>query len=100
MSKRSEVKKLFVEWLSNNNLYTEFCEELKAVGYDSIDSYLGSLPNQLSFPGYFIQDAFDFVDSVTQNKKNAYPYWNSAHWRWKDYLSLKNISDKSEFYES
>ena len=46
MSKRSEVKKLFREWLSNNNLYTEFCEELKAVGYDSIDSYLGSLPNQ------------------------------------------------------
>ena len=100
MSKRSETKREFKEWLRNNNVYDNFCEELKAVGYESIDGYLGSLHNMMSFPGYFVQDAFTFVDSVTQNKKNAYPYWNSVHWRWKDYISLKGIPDKSEFYES
>lgn len=93
------IKKIFKEWLKEQNVYEDFAIEVLTARKMTVDQYLTSLPNYTSFPGYFVKDAFLWPQSVTQNPKDAYDFWNSIHWRWKSHLNHIKAPDKSEFHE-
>ena len=95
-----DVNKIFINWLIENHLYSDFEKEVKAHWNKTIDEYLNMLPNQSSFPGYFIYYGLkdNFSSSVTQAADKAHDFWNSVHWRWKAYLNMKDLPDASEFY--
>lgn len=87
------TKTIFKKFLKNNNAYTHFHKEIE-FKYQSIDNYLHQQRND--YPGLFLKDAFVWPDSITQSKKEAYPYWSSLNYKWWDYIKENNIQDKTE----
>ena len=93
------IKEEFRKFLVNINVFDDFIKEVKTHHNIDFDGLFLSGWISKSFPGYFVEDAFPWNSSVTQKKKDAYQYWLSVHWRWKQHLNGIKAPDKSEFID-
>lgn len=93
---KPQPKALFIEWLHQQKVYDDFAKEIQHWHNVSVQEYLDAMPRGSVFPGYYIFDAFIWPQSITQDKKTAYDFWNSLHWRWKTHLNQNNIDGNTE----